>query len=223
MKHLKTIKLWSMLLLTAVLAAGATATAYSQTGLSADRSPVQTSAEALLAELEAPVTCDPADTLCFAEVERARLKAAKAGIRSLIRIDKERDGIVSTQAQHLALKQKIIDDYAKIDTNSQRIDRNQEENARVYREQIADDKLRIGDLQHRLDSAQSNQKWIAGASALAGGFIGFKLCGATQNLNLQNPFGSQFAGLNFAQSYPLSFYDQTNTEQKLRKLLASKR
>lgn len=183
---------------------------------------MQTSAETLLAELDAPSKCNAADTLCVAEDSLARLKAAKAGLRSLVRIDQEREAIIGTLRQHIALKQTIIDDYSKIDKNSQKIDTNQAENARIYREQIADDKLRLGDLQHRLDSCQSNQKWIAGAGFLAGGFLGYKLHGATSSLNFVNPF-TQFTGnaAGAAQSYPLSMY-QTSTEQKLRQALQPK-
>lgn len=158
--------------------------------------------------------CDAGDTLCVAEVALARLKSATSGIQSLVRIDIERQGIVDTQEKHLALKDKIIADYEKIDRNSQRIDTNSIESARLYQAQISDDKLRLGDLQHRLDSCQGNQKWIALMSAVGGGFIGYKLHGVTSTF--QNPFA------NFAQSavqpIPLSTY-QTTGEALMRRVL----
>lgn len=163
------------------------------------------------------MNCDAADTLCVAEKALSRLKAATAGLRSIQRIDIERQAIVSDLYTRIDIRGGIIDDLKKVDTNSQKIDSNSIENARLYQAQISDDKLRIGDLQHRLDSCQSNEKWIFGAGALAGGFVGYKIRGAVPQL-----FGSSTPAT-VAQPYPLSFYQRTNAEKTIQQALTVKK
>jgi hypothetical protein len=180
---------------------------------------VQTSAEALISDLEAASRCEVSDTLCVAEDSLARLKAAKSGLRSLVRIDQEREAIVATLRTHLALKQSIIDDYAKVDKNGQKIDTNQQANAVDFRAQIADDKVTIGDLRSKLDACRSEQKLYFVGGALAGGFVGYKLKGVTSSGGLfaQSSFAQPNA---VAQPYPFSFYQQqTLTEKRVREIL----
>lgn len=216
MKLLKMMKLSLPLHLIVALAAVVSAQTPSSSDLSTSPSPVQTSAEALIKDLETPIKCDDGTTLCVAEVMQARLTAAVAGLHSIVRIDQDRERIIAMQERALAVADKITAKYGKVDSNNQTIDANQIENARIYREQIADDKLKIGDLQHRLDSCQSNQKWIALVSGVGGGFLGYKLHGVTSNFT--NPF-AQFTTNAAPANYPFSFYQQTDTEKKLRAIL----
>jgi hypothetical protein len=88
----------------------------------------------------------------------------------------------------LAVKQKIIDDFRKIDTNSQKVDVLGQDSLVIMREQHNDDRKMIVDLQNDLESCRSNQKWIAGISAIGGGFIGYKIRGAGQFQNPLNIF-----------------------------------
>lgn len=114
----------------------------------------------------------------------------------------------------------IISDLKQIDTNSQKIDSNSTEIARVFREQIADDKLVRAGLESKLASCQGGQKWIALGSSIAGGFIGYKIRGAG---TFQNPFVAN-AGANLAQSDYYRFnFQQTSAEQRLREALKSLR
>lgn len=152
-------------------------------------SPVKTSALALLDELEAPnMTCGSDDTICISRVTNAKLTAAIAGLRSIIRIDEQRTGIVADMQKRIDIRGGIIDDLQKVDRNSQRIDMLGVGNLAVMREQHIDDKRTIGDLQVELKSCQANQKWIALVSGVGGGFIGYKIRGAGQ---FQNPFVPQ--------------------------------
>lgn len=79
----------------------------------------------------------------------------------------------------------IIDDLKNVDTNAQRIDTLGQDSKTLYEAQHRDDKDTVGDLQQSLDSCRSNQKWIAGVSAVVGGLVGYKIRGAGI---VQSPF-----------------------------------
>lgn len=160
------------------------------------------------------MNCSPSDTLCFAETGQKRLDSAIAGLKSIVRIDKSREAVVADLNTRIEIRGAIIDDLKKIDVNSQKIDANQERNVALYEGIIRDDKAKIGKLEEKFEACQSRQKWIALLSFGGGLYVGNRV-GSNQSLN---PFSS----FQQAQGYPLSFYEQTNTEKKLRELLKQK-
>lgn len=159
------------------------------------------------------MNCSPTDTLCFAETGQRRLDSAIIGLESIVRIDKSRESIVADLNTRIEIRGAIIDDLKRIDTNSQKIDTNQERNATLYEGIIRDDKAKIGKLEEKFEACQSRQKWIALLSLGSGLYIGNRI-GSGQSVN---PFSS--FQQSSAQGYPLSFYEQTNTEKRLRELL----
>jgi hypothetical protein len=118
-------------------------------------------------------------------VLEARLTAATAGLRTIVLIDKNRQGIVTELETWLAIKQKVIENLQTIDKNSQTIDTRQSESVTILRDQHREDKDTIGDLQGELEACQAGQKWAFGLGALTGGFVGYKIRGAG---TFQNPF-----------------------------------
>lgn len=208
------IKLFSVLLLTSACGVVVTAQPSSQGASSTDPSPVQQSAQALISELEAPMNCSPTDTLCFAETGQKRLDAAIAGLKSIVRIDKSREAVVADLNTRIEIRGAIIDDLKRVDTNNQTIDANQQRNAALYEGIIRDDKAKIGKLEDKLESCQGRQKWIALVSFGGGLYVGNRLA----NDQPLNPFSS-FSAQSGVKGYPLSFYEQTNTEKKLREML----
>jgi hypothetical protein len=122
-------------------------------------------------------------------VINARLDAAIAGLKSIVRVDEQREGIIADMQTRIDIRGSIIDDFKKIDANSQRIDTLGQESKLIYEAQHRDDKSTIGKLEDKLDSCRNSQKWIFGGGALIGGFVGYKVRGAGV---LQNPFQSNF-------------------------------
>lgn len=141
----------------------------------------------LLSELEKPVSCpsDSSEVLCLAQHYQVKTEAAIAGLRSLVRVDEQREGIIADMQQRIDIRGGIIEDLKKVDANSQQIDTLGQDTRRLFEEQHRDDKDTIGDLETELASCRSNQKWIFGGGVLAGFGIGYKVRGAGQ---FQNPF-----------------------------------
>lgn len=147
---------------------------------------------------------------------QARLTAAVSGLRSIVTIDKTREQIIAMQERALTVADKITAKYGTVDANNQTIDANQQRNVVLYEGIIRDDKAKIGKLEDKFEACQSRQKWIALLSFGGGLYVGNRV-GSGQSLN---PFSSfQQAS---SQGYPLSFYEQTNTEKRLRALLKQK-
>lgn len=165
----------------------------------------------LLSELEKPVICpsDGSETLCLAQHYQVKTEAAIAGLKTLLRVDEQREGIISDLNQRIAIRGEIIEDLRKIDTNFQRVDVLGQNNLEIMREQHREDKDIIGDLQKDLASCRSNQKWIALGSAVGGGWIGYKIRGTG---TFQNPFNPSNLTAPF-----LDF--ETTTEKNLRSAL----
>lgn len=144
---------------------------------------------------------------------QARLSAAVAGLHSIVRMDQDRERIIVMQDRALKIADGIVAKYGTVDKNNQTIDTNQIQTATLFQGIINDKKEQIGDLEHKLDSCQSNQKWIAGLSALGGGYLGYKLGKG----GITNPFSSFTTAQ--SQGYPLSFYQQTAAEKAMREAL----
>lgn len=218
----KTVRRLSVTLLTAVfIAAHSVMNCYAQEK-SQNPSPVKTNALALISELEAPINCSPDETLCFARIANARLEAAVAGLKAIVRVDEQREGIIADMQARIDIRGAIIDDLKKVDTNSQRIDTLGQANLEIMREQHREDKDKIGDLEKDLASCRSNQKWIFGAGAVTGGLVGYKIRGA--GVQFQNPFqfatNSQFLESQFLKSSGNFFNLQTPKEdENLRRAL----
>lgn len=140
----------------------------------------------------------------------------------MIVMDKENQAISTLKDQHIAFQDKIIDKYSKldknnqtVDTNSQRIDTLGMQNVQLFRDQHAEDKQAIASLQQDLNSCRSSQKWVFGAGAITGGFVGYKLRGVTQSIGTS----SGTSNFTFASQTPAFNFGQTQTEQKLREVL----
>lgn len=184
-------------------------------------SPVKTNAQTLISELEKPANCSPDETLCLAEVLQRKLEAAVAGLKSIVRIDEQREGIIADMQSRIDIRGAIIDDLKKVDKNSQTIDtRGQEINA-IWKDQHRDDKETIASLQKDLESCRSNQKWVFGAGAITGGLVGYKIGGAG---SFRNPFvtnatnASPFFGVTRDQRSFFNF-PQTQAEENLKRAL----
>lgn len=211
------IRLLSMLLLISALGAKGLAQAPSQQDKSVSPSPVRTNALALIDELETPGICPPDDTTCFSEITLRKLTAAIAGLKSIVRLDEQREGIIVDMQTRIDIRGDVIADLRQVDKNSQRIDTLGQDSKAIYEKQHQDDKDTIVDITNKLESCQSSQKWIAGISAIGGGLLGYKLRGSGV---VQSPFafitssGSQVktTGLSF-----LSF--ESESEQRLRQAL----
>ena len=168
-------------------------------------SPVRTNALALISEIEKPVSCpaDSAETICLAQHYQAKTEAALAGLKSIVRIDEQREGVIADMQKRIDIRGGIISDLTQVDKNSQRIDTLGQDSKLVYEAQHRDDRQTIGDLQEKLDSCRSNQKWVFGGGALAGGVIAWKVKGSSAaNTVLQfNPFATTPAPMtmNFSQ------------------------
>jgi hypothetical protein len=215
MMNSKTIKrLFRTQLINVFVVALSVTTCYGQNKLQ-DPSPVKTNALALISELESPSNCSPDDTLCLAQITLAKLNAAIAGLKTIVRIDEQREGIIADMQARIDIRGGIIDDLKKVDTNSQRIDVLGVNNLEIMREQHRDDKAMIVDLQKDLASCRSNQKWIFAGGAITGGLVGYKIRGAG---TFQNPFLSN--GVTSAQLDFLQFASkQTEIEKAIQKAL----
>lgn len=214
----KTIKLLSAILLTAAFIAVHSVTNCYAQEKSQNPSPVKTNALALISELEAPINCSPDETLCFARIANARLEAAVAGLKAIVRVDEQREGIITDMQSRIDIRGAIIDDLKKVDVNSQKIDVLGQNNLEIMREQHREDKDTIGDLQKDLDSCRSNQKWVFGAGAITGGFVGYKIRGAG---TFQNPFttNAQFLESQFLKSSGNFFLQTPKEDENLRRAL----
>lgn len=223
MRNLKQTKLLSIILLIGAFVVGSSARAQSPEDKSQSPSPVKTNALSLISELEKQVVCpaDGSETLCLAQHYQAKTEAAIAGLKALVRVDEQREGIVADMQRRIDIRGGIIDDLKKVDVNSQRVDTLGQDSRRLFEEQHRDDKETIGDLQQALDSCRSNQKWVFGAGVLTGGFVGYKIRGAG---TLQSPFTSSASGFQFAQFAPPDFSQfQTSAEQRARQALKTTR
>lgn len=145
--------------------------------------------------------------------------AAVAGLKSIVKIDEQRDGMVADMQSRIDIRGGIIDDLKKVDKNSQHIDTLGESSLQIFRDQHRDDKEMIGDLQKDLASCRSNQKWIFGAGVITGGVIVWKVKDAAPSLS---SFLSQTSAqrAQFSQGYPLD-YGPTSADEQLRKALKS--
>lgn len=112
-----------------------------------------------------------------------RLNAAVAGLQSIIVIDKNREGIISTLNDWLALKDKVIEDYKKIDANTQTRNANSGTIAELFRANATTYEKQIDDLRGDLASCKSDQKLIALGTALGAGYLGYRYGQATANSN----------------------------------------
>lgn len=193
MRNLKPIWLLAMLLAISALAAKASAQEPSPEAKSQSPSNVKTSALALIADLEVPSTCS--DPTCLADVLSAKLKAAVAGLKSIVRADEAREGIVSDLEQRIKIRGDIIADLQKVDRNNQQIGTLNQDTRAILDKQHEDDQRTIGQIQDKLDSCRNNQKWIAGISGVTGAYLGYKygkqVVSATGLLNLSSA-GSQY-------------------------------
>lgn len=114
----------------------------------------------------------------------SRLNAANERIAALTQLNQDKDAIIAASRELLALKDQTIANLKQIDTNSQKIDTNSTEITRIFREQIADDRMVKAALENKLEACQERQKYVALFSGIAGGFVGYKIRGTT----FQNPF-----------------------------------
>ena len=214
-------------LLIGALAVVASAQQPSQPNSSPNLSPALTSAQALIAELETPITCPDGTALCVAEVALARLQSASVSLRSLVRIYQEEEGIIQTQEHHLVVKDRIIADYEKLDKNNQQLDTNSrridtlgQDTARIYEKQHDDDKHTIKDLNDDLNSCRSSQKFVFLGGALTGGMIAWKVK-SNSSSGHWNPFQYTQSGTSPAQRDYVNFslIPQTNAEENLRRIV----
>jgi hypothetical protein len=97
-------------------------------------------------------------------------------LKSIVRVDEQREGIIADMQSRIDIRGGIISDLKLVDKNSQTIDtRNQridtlgQENVQTMKDQHREDKQTITDLTKDLDSCRSNQKFVFGAGALVGG------------------------------------------------------
>lgn len=67
------------------------------------------------------------------------------------------------------------DKLEQIDKNSQKMDTNSTIIQTTLEGRIADKNQELAEANDRLSSCQNNQKWIAGLSAVGGGFVGYSL------------------------------------------------
>jgi hypothetical protein len=134
-------------------------------------------------------------------------------LKSIVRVDEQREGIIADMQSRIDIRGGIIDDLSKVDKNSQTIDLRGQEISAVWRGQHDDDKRMIADLQQDLDSCRSNQKWIALISGLGGSYVGYKIRGAGQ---IQNPFAN-FGQAAFAPN-PIVYSAEDKMREALRRV-----
>ena len=215
MSNSKTIRLLLLILLTAAFAAASSAQTQSPVDKSESPSPVRTNALALVSELEKPVTCpeDGAETICLAQHYQAKTNAAIAGLKSIVRVDEQREGVIADMQKRIDVRGGIIQDLSRVDTNSQTIDGLGQNSKQLYEQQHRDDKDTIGDLQESLQACRNNQKWIFLGGAATGGVIAWKLKGSGSRVDQLLTNGLQFTG-----SAPLQMF-QLSAEQKARAAL----
>ena len=173
--------------------------------------PVRKSALALISELEKPADCDTAS--CLSQVLSAKLSAAVAGLHSIVAVDEVREAVIGDYQKRIEIRGGIIDDLNQVNKNNQRIDSLGQDYVRVAEAQHRDDKSTIDKLGDKLESCQSNQKYVFVAGALTGGAIAWKVKGSNVANSVLNPF--QFNPGQLNQWNGISLY-QTSPEERVR-------
>lgn len=85
------------------------------------------------------------------------------------------------------------DKLEQIDKNSQRMDSNSLTIQAALEARIIEKNEKIAELTDDLRSCQSNQKWIFGAGAVAGGVAGYLIKGQTDRFLGERPFNRAMA------------------------------
>lgn len=228
-------RLLSTLLLTLVSGVAPLAQTSSPSASSQPPSPAATSA---------PAASQDDETLRACQICAARLRAADAKVAALESIITDKDKQLAAKDELLEIRAQVIAEFKGIDTRSQRMDANAQRDAQLadmginlLREQVRADAVRITDLTDDLSGCQSNQKWIAGGSALAGGVMTYFLHKNQQQVfnlipGLAGVGGGGGGGLTFTnylpgptlrETSPAGFRLDAATERRLREALGRAR
>lgn len=155
-----------------------------------------------------------ANRLKLAEVTLAAVQQQLLDARDIIAA---KDKLLEQANGVIARYEKMTENSSKMQANSQRIETIDDRRVEIVQTQLAK-------AQSDLQSCKDSRPWIAGAGFFGGiifdrtilnRFTGGSSNGGLFSFNA----GAQAQQMQFAQPYPLAFYEQTPTEKALRSIL----